>query len=433
MFKINTLLRLQICFQEVESETGYILLSVIGNNLYFCTKQQIMRKISADIVYPVVGKPLPNGVITVDEQGVIRAVEAGTPENSIGAQSYKGIIVPGFINAHCHLELSHMKGKVATGTELIPFITNVVKCRNDEPESVLPSIQQADQEMYEQGIMAVGDISNCADTFEQKQASKLRYYTFVELFDFKQIDTTEFEDRKPVFEQHPETDTLKKSYVPHAPYSVSEQLFQQINEANAGKQRTVSIHNQETPAEDELALKGTGPFIDFVKGFGLSTDAFAASGRTSIHYALKNMDPSHRTLFVHNTMTTENDIIAAHRWSKNVFWVTCPNANLYIENRLPNYQSFLNQNAMMTIGTDSLTSNWQLSILEELKTILKYQSYLTFETVLQWATLNGALALGFQQDLGSIEYGKSPGLNLLAMPDPAQEFDLNSCKVIKLV
>lgn len=384
------------------------------------------------MVYPIVGKPLPKGVITVDEQGVIQAIEPGTPESRIGAQTYKGIIVPGFINAHCHLELSHMKGKVASGTKLIPFISNVVKRRDEDPDSVLPSIKQADEAMYENGIMAVGDISNCADTFEQKQNSKLCYYTFVELFDFKQSEQSEFENRQPVYEQHPETERLKKSYVPHAPYSVSEQLFKQINEANTGQMRTVSIHNQETPAENELLEKGTGDFIDFVKDFGLSTDPFAATGRTAIHYALKNMDPAHRTLFVHNTMTNENDIIAAHRWSKNVFWVTCPNANLYIENRLPDYQAFINQNAIMAIGTDSLTSNWQLSILEEIKTIMRYQSYLSFETVLQWATLNGALALGFQKDLGSIEYGKAPGLNLLAMPDPSEEFDLNGCRVIRL-
>lgn len=385
------------------------------------------------MVYPVVGKPLPKGVITVDENGVIKAVEPDSPESRIGAETYKGMLVPGFINAHCHLELSHMKGKVATGTKLIPFISNVVKRRDEDPDAVLPSIKQADEEMFENGIVAVGDISNCADTFEQKAASKLRYYTFVELFDFKQPDQTEFDNRQPIYEQHPETETLKKSYVPHAPYSVSEQLFQQINEANAGEQRTVSIHNQETPPENELFLKGTGEFIDFVKGFDLSTEPFTATGRTAIHYALKNMDPKHRTLFVHNTMTTEHDILSAQRWCRQVYWVTCPNANLYIENRLPNYQAFLNQNAMMAIGTDSLTSNWQLSILEEMKTILRYQSYLSFEEVLQWATLNGALALGFQKDLGSFEYGKAPGLNLITMPDPSEPFDLNRARVMRLI
>ena len=112
-------------------------------------------------------------------------------------------------------------------------------------------------------------------------------------------------------------------------------------------------------------------------------------------------------------MTTPSDINSAHEWSDQVYWVTCANANLYIENRLPNYQYFLDTNARLTIGTDSLTSNWQLCILDELKTISKYQSYVPFETLLRWATLNGAEALGFDDTLGSIEVGKSPGLNLV--------------------
>jgi cytosine/adenosine deaminase-related metal-dependent hydrolase len=129
------------------------------------------------------------------------------------------------------------------------------------------------------------------------------------------------------------------------------------------------------------------------------------------------MNPKCRSLFVHNTLTTKVDIEAAQTWSENVFWATCPNANLYIENRLPNYQNFIDTNARMTIGTDSLTSNWQLSILEEMKAIAKYQSYVSFETMLRWATLNGAEALGFENTLGSIEKGKTPGLNLLNLSD----------------
>ena len=93
-----------------------------------------------------------------------------------------------------------------------------------------------------------------------------------------------------------------------------------------------------------------------------------------------------------------------------VYWATCPNANLYIENRLPDYQAFLDTDARVTIGTDSLTSNWQLSVLEEMKTIARYQSYVPFETLLRWATLNGAQSLGFDDTLGSFEVGKKPGV-----------------------
>jgi cytosine/adenosine deaminase-related metal-dependent hydrolase len=127
------------------------------------------------------------------------------------------------------------------------------------------------------------------------------------------------------------------------------------------------------------------------------------------------MNPANRTIFVHNTLTDTEGIRAAEAWGKNgVYWATCPNANLYIENRLPRYDLFVAEGVKVTIGTDSLTSNWQLSILEELKTISKYQSYLPLETLLQWATINGAEALQFDRELGSLEVGKKPGLLLLS-------------------
>ncbi|HUR31557.1 MAG TPA: amidohydrolase family protein, partial [Saprospiraceae bacterium] len=102
----------------------------------------------------------------------------------------------------------------------------------------------------------------------------------------------------------------------------------------------------------------------------------------------------------------------------------CPNANLYIENRLPRYASFIEADARMTIGTDSLTSNWQLSVLEEIKTIAKYQSIIPFDMLLQWATWNGAKALGKDDLFGSLEKGKSPGLlNLKFDPDNQNLFE----------
>ncbi len=391
-----------------------------------------MRKFTADLIFPVDQAPIKEGVVIVDAEGRIEAIDDRANHDPISLQSHSGVIVPGFINTHCHLELSHMKGKVATGTSLIPFISSVVSFRDSSEEEIQAAIAAADQEMYEGGIVAVGDISNKTDTASQKAKSKINYYTFVEMFDFLQeaMTATEYEKYKKVYDAQASGNGNKKSCVPHAPYSVSPQLFALINEVN-NDEATISIHNQETPDENNLFLKKEGAFLDFYGGFNIPLNDFQPNGKTAIHYALEHMNPRSRTLFVHNTMSTKEDIEAAQQWSDKTYWATCANANLYIENRLPNYKNFIDTNARMTIGTDSLTSNWQLSVLEEMKTINRFQSYVPFETLLRWATLNGAEALGYEDTLGSITVGKVPGLNLLNLDEGLQL--QNETKVRRLV
>lgn len=374
-----------------------------------------MRKITADWLFPISSEPIEKGVLITDKAGKILKIDSRDNHDLASLEVYQGVLVPGFVNTHCHLELSHMKGKVDTGTTLIPFIKGVVTQRAAEAEVIADAIERAEKEMLEGGIVAVGDISNVTDTFAQKAKGHLRYYTFVEMFDFLQEQNTdvEFEKYKAVYDALSVPEGSRRSAVPHAPYSVSRQLFKRINALNGDGDATISIHNQETQAEQDMFLYGNGGFYDFYGGFGIVLDPSKPSGKTAIHYALENLNPSVRTLFVHNTLTSKADIGAAQMWSDNVYWATCPNANLYIENRLPNYRFFMEENARMTIGTDSLTSNWQLSILEEMKTIQRFQSYVPFSTLIRWATLNGAKALGFDDTLGSFDVDKTPGVNLL--------------------
>lgn len=320
---------------------------------------------------------------------------------------YDGILCPGFINTHCHLELSHMKGVISSGTGLINFLQKVVNLRAFPVAEIQQAISQADQEMYESGIVAVGDISNTADTIDVKAKSPIRYYTFVEMFDLLNPEMTPstIDRYTQVFEKHKGL----KSMVPHAPYTVSKPLFSYLNSKNEPR-LSVSIHNQEVQDENELFLSGGGRFSEFFEGIGSDLHQFQPSGERSIRYALTNMNPAHRTLLVHNTMSNKDDITYAQAWSDQVFWCTCPNANLYIENRLPDYQLFIDADVKMTIGTDSLSSNWQLNIWEEIKTIKKYNDYIPLTDLLKWATINGAKALGLSNELGSFEKGKMPGI-----------------------
>jgi cytosine/adenosine deaminase-related metal-dependent hydrolase len=378
-----------------------------------------MRYLTADWIYPVSSPRIQEGVIVMDEDKVV-GLKSRQNVPAEDLEIFQGILIPGFVNTHCHLELSHLKGRVDTGTGLLTFLERVVKLRDSSQEEIDEAIVNADAYMWAQGIQAVGDISNKTDTFEVKRKSEIRYFTFVEMFDFMQGDKMKdlISGNITVWEEAP----YPKAAVPHAPYSVSPFLFKKINGLNQ-EATTISIHNQETQDEEDLFLKGQGGFGAFYAQFGFSLDRSMVIGKSSIYYALANMDARQRTLFVHNTLTSQKNIIDAQAWNANVYWATCPNANLFIENRLPYYQNFLDTDAKVTIGTDSLTSNWQLSVLEEMKTIARYQSYVPFDTLLQWATLNGAEALGMEKELGSLEVGKKPGVLLLTMYPDSQKID----------
>lgn len=380
-----------------------------------------MKSFSAPLIYTGVNEPVIDHVITTDDHGSILTIKPEEECKNLDIQYFDGAIVPGLVNAHCHLELSHMRGIIPTGTKLVEFIRQIVTRRNEHPESILPAIRQADEDMYRNGIVAVGDISNVIDTFAQKQKSKIQYHTFIEAFDLFQKGKAgeEMNRAVQVYEQLQERPGHKKSIVPHAPYSVSDELFSLIA-GHIQSNTSQSIHHQETIAEDQFVKTKTGELIDFFTALGLSFDSFIPDGKPASHRVMAHMKSNQKTLLVHNTMSTTEDIKAIEAWNQDVYWVTCPNANLYIENRLPRYQYWMDAGARMCIGTDSLASNWQLDILEEIKTILKYQSMVTFNMAIKWATMNGAKALGFDDTLGSIEVGKRPGLVLI------NRFDINS-------
>ena len=390
-------------------------------------------KLSADLIFSSEGTLLKDKVL-IHEDGKILSIESKINHDPNTINRLRGILCPGFINTHCHLELSHMKGRIDTGTGLLPFLKAVVGYRDIEQEIINQAILDANEEMTKNGIVAVGDISNKLDTASVKRDSTIDYYTFVEMFDFMQssMTTQTIKQYTEVYKRQSTHGHNRVSYSPHAPYTVSPDLYLYIQEQNSDNS-TVSIHNQETVHENQLFIDKTGGFMDFYEGFGFNLNDFKPIGKPSIYASLPHLNPNNRNLFVHNTTTTREDIDAAQEWSDKVYWATCANANLYIENSLPDYQAFIDSDAQMTIGTDSLSSNWQLSILEEIKTISRYKSYVPFETLLVWATINGAKALGYEDRLGSFRAGTTPGINLINIDIEDIKGSLPDSSIIKLI
>jgi cytosine/adenosine deaminase-related metal-dependent hydrolase len=362
--------------------------------------------ISADVVFPVSSNPIANGVIAVNDDGSIKAVLK--PTEAFGIENiihYKGALVPGFINTHCHLELSHLRGKIEEKTGLPSFIKQILSQRQQPEEDIILAMQKADEEMSQNGIVAVGDISNLLISKSVKQQSKIYYHTFVEVFGFNRPSEPIIEaglQLKAAFSP------LKSSVVPHAPYSVSTSLFKEINKTTHSDDIS-SIHNQETSGENELFETGTGAFAEFFADLGIAQSEAHNAGKNSLNYHLPQLNKNINTLLVHNTFSNKADVNFARNEHQKLYWCLCPNANLYIENNLPDVDLLKSEEVKITLGTDSLASNHQLSILAEMHTLQDHKN-VSFEDALKWATLNGAEFLGIDAQYGSLEVGKKPGI-----------------------
>ena len=374
------------------------------------------RKFKADLLFT--GRDLldANSILIMDEAGTVENVVA---EKDAGddIENFEGLISPGFINCHCHLELSHMKNVIESGTGLVDFLIKVVSLRGAVKEEMEAAIHAADEEMYNGGIAAVGDISNTSDSLKIKLESKIQYHNFIEVLGFT--------DEKAKSALQPYLKVYKDfcdaglaeytSVVPHAPYTISRSMFGLINDLS--QRKIISIHNQECMAEDELYQKKAGDFFRLYHHLNINTDFFQPYNASSLQSYLPLLDKAKKVLLIHNTFTQQDDIEFANRRSainnQQVHWCLCANANLYIENKLPAVELFKQNDCNIVLGTDSYSSNRSLSILDEIKTLQKNFSSLELKELLQWATLNGAKALGMDDTLGSFEKGKKPGIILV--------------------
>lgn len=370
-----------------------------------------MQKFGASIVFPVAAPAVANAVVVTDDTGKILSIDPATDHDPAGVQWIEGALIPGFINAHCHLELSFMKGHIPEHTGLIDFVKQVVAIRDTfSGEEQQAAIATAESEMYANGIVAVGDISNDTRSFFRKQMDLLRYHTFVEVFDLGPQGTQQaLSGGKSTLDNIPLPAGHIATLTPHAPYSCTPGLIRTVAVANQNI-GLMSIHLQEHPEENRLFETGDGAWRSLFQDWQLDDSWLPTTGKSSLQTLLGNLLPKNRALFIHNTFTSAEDIAAANSYLQEVHFGFCPRANLYIENRLPDYQLFRDAGVNCVIGTDSLASNHSLSIWEEMKVIHHHEPTIPFEELLRWGTLNGAQCLRFDDTMGSLVAGKRPGI-----------------------
>jgi cytosine/adenosine deaminase-related metal-dependent hydrolase len=373
-----------------------------------------MRFISAKQIFS--GKEFlsANTILVVNGNGLIEDITTKENVESSNIEHFEDIIAPGFINTHCHLELSHLKNIIKQHTGIVDFGLGVMKHRDEfSIELQQEAMQLADKEMQTQGIVAVGDISNTNVSIITKQESNLYYHTFVELIALNpERANLVFDTGKQLLSEY-STAQLSASLAPHAPYSASLELIKKITDDCQQLNKATSIHNQESKAENEFFNSKSGDYLRLYETIKVPIDYFKATEKSSLQTIISSFNEKVNTLLVHNTFTSKEDIEIAKTTHQQLYWCLCPNANLYIENTLPDIHLLDSNKCALTIGTDSLASNSGLSIINEINTILKHQPNTSLELLLNAATHKGAKFLGIENQFGLLEKNKKCGINLI--------------------
>ena len=382
-----------------------------------------MRHFSAQYILTNSGPPLKRGVVTAEDDGTIISIEdtSGELQEKHSLEFHNGIIIPGFVNCHCHLELSHMKGSLRKGTGLGGFIEQVRNTRSDNSERIISAAKAADSEMYSAGVNLCADVCNTSVTFNIKSESRIKYHNLLEVFG---IDPARAEHRMAEIIKVSEIAggmNLPFSIVPHSVYSLSLTLFRLLREKTIDNSIT-SIHFMETAAEVTYLENQDGPIMTSYRQSGLIPSRLD-SVKTHVDTVLNEITPNGNLILVHNTFAGRETIRDLKK-RENIFWCLCPNSNIYIEKAVPLVTLFKEEGCEIITGTDSLASNNKLSIIEELKTLQSYFPSVSLYEMIRWATLNGARALGEDDHFGRIVPGKRPGLLLI------QNIDLINMKLL---
>lgn len=373
-----------------------------------------VRRIAASYVYTLEAGTIKNGFVEYDDaDGTI----ISTGECSEGDDIISGALVPGFVNAHCHVELSHLHGKFRKGTGMAGFIDQINELRDwAGRETKIELTRRWMDKMWNDGVSAMADISNDDSSFEVKKSHPLYTRTFLEVFG------SEPEMCEGVMSDVMKLNETASAYgidaapTPHSCYTMSPQLLS-ASAAAGLESGFLSYHSQESQEEEDLLMTGTGAMYENRKRSGMSTPP--VTGESSLKYFLDRLAAAcpapydQNILLVHNVCLKQDDIDALKKVMKNPYFAICPLSNIFIHNALPPVELMRKNGLAIAVGTDSLSSNDDLDMVKELACLHEAFPEVPMSEMLEWACLNGARFLGKEDELGSFAPGKRPGIVLV--------------------
>jgi len=391
-----------------------------------------MVRYHAAWILPISEPPIRDGWFAVDRGRVVALGAAGKRVLSDGARVVdlgQAAVLPGLVNAHTHLELSYLRDEVPPASQFVTWIRGVMKARRERPDpsgkEILDAVDSALREAIACGTAIVGDISNTLVTFDPLTRSRLAAVVFYELIRFNTTDPAGVVS-KALADLHAlaPSEHVRATLAAHAPYSVAPLVLRAIRDAvDRDPFAPCSIHLSESAEEVEFIRSGAGPWRALLEELGSWDPTWVPPGGTPVQFLDDSGFLDSRVLAVHGVQMTTADL--DRLVARGTTLVTCPRSNGHTGAGAPPLEDFYNYGVKVAVGTDSLASAPDLNVFAELATMRALAPTVSARALLDSATLQGARALGFDADYGTIEPGKSARLVAVTVPphtDDVEEY-----------
>lgn len=394
-----------------------------------------MQRFRAEWVLPIASPPVRDAWIDV-KNGQVVALGTGPAPRTASGEPIEEIdlgrsaVMPGLVNAHTHIELSWMWGRVPPNASFVDWVSQLIALRAaagpDDRAKMIEGIAAAE----EAGTAAIGDISNTLASVDAIARSKLHAVVFRELIGFRSDQTgAEALVRRALAEMAavvlPPGERIRLSIAPHAPYSVSPALFREIAKASTANGAVSTVHLAESKDEVRFLRDAEGPFREFLERLGAWTEEWQPPRCRPAEY-LRRLDVlSPRLLIVHGVQLTDAELKELARRRATV--VTCPRSNVWVGSGDPPIERFYASGVKVAIGTDSLASATDLNLFSELAAMHHIAPGLPPRQLLASATRAGAEALGFAR-LGFIGPGAHARLIAIDLPEHVRDVETYLCE-----
>ena len=370
---------------------------------------------------PIAGPPIPGGSVTVDGG---RVVDVSRQRAASAVDLGRCAVLPALVNAHIHLELSYLRGRIPRAARFTDWVRPLLAARREAPapDAVASAATSALDEARRAGTGIFGDVSNTLAAVPALRASGTPAHVFHELLGFSVTDA-----ERPVAEARARIaeadggEHLTFSLAPHAPYSVSAALFAAIRRDSTAHAAPTSVHLAESPEEVQLLADGSGPWRPLLEALGVWPDGWQPPGVSPVAYLERSRFIDGSTLVVHGVQCTAADI--ARIRASGATLVSCPRSNAFVGAGTPPLTGFYEAGVPVAFGTDSLASVEDLNLFSEIAAARRVAPGVSAARLLESATATGARALGFGAGYGTIEPGKQAALIAVRVPDGVSDVE----------